>query len=135
MAVNQTLQSAKSGAVNVWKRISNHFIEKTHLSEKRELNFQAFKYMAISFVFLFLIVVFLMPEVQPIEFTQKLDTVEEPKEKFRSLPGDNGTSGRAQALWAPPRMSVPVRRNTGGPEINYNTSMILGAGNGNAKTQ
>lgn len=109
------------------------FIQENSVSQKGDVNFSAFKTLGLASVFVFVGVVFLLPDDVPLEFTEK---VENPESSNQNSAGNaqSGTSQQssAQSLWSSSRMAVPAQA---GSQINHNTSMILGQKGGNAKTQ
>lgn len=121
-------------------KIKSHFVKKSEVSEKKEINFKSIKVLFASGVIIFIIVIFLLPTKQEIEFAQKIAYASEesqPVEDERNDPNQN----LATQLWSPPSASSLNKSygNSGGrnsgSQINYNTSMIVGVKNGNAKTQ
>lgn len=131
MEVTNKIKSFKEGMLNLMSKFKQAFIRKNSHSEKSDINFKAVRVVVIVGVFIFIIVVFLLPTEVPVEFTQKIEHTEASEDtqfESDSLSGKNS----AQNLWASPRVSIP---QGGGSQINYNTSMIIGSKGGNAKTE
>lgn len=131
MEVTNKIKSFKEGMLNLMGKFKQAFIRKNSYSEKSDINFKAVRVVVIVGVFIFIIIVFLLPTEVPVEFTQKI----EPPEATESKRSENDSlSGKtsAQNLWASPRVSLP---QGGGSHVNYNTSMIIGSKGGNAKTE
>lgn len=122
---------------NLKKNIVEVFVRRSGVSAKAEVNFKALRTIAVSLVFIFIAVVMLMPDEQPVEFTEKIAAKAESATASEELQGatkPTGT-GAAQALWGSSRPSLPGASGGGGVQVNHNTSMILGPKNSNAKTQ
>lgn len=109
------------------------FIQENSVSQKGDVNFKAFKTLGLASVFVFVGVVFLLPDDVPLEFTEKVESPESSNQNSAAN-AQSGTSQQssAQSLWSSSRMAVPAQA---GSQINHNTSMILGQKGGNAKTQ
>lgn len=112
-------------------RARSVFIHENSVSQKSDVNFKAFKALGLASVFVFVGVVFLLPDDVPLEFTEKVET-SEPNNQSSSTQNESNQQPSAQSLWSSSRMAVPAQ---GGSQINHNTSMILGQKGGNAKTQ
>lgn len=126
------MESVKSKPAQVLKQIKGLFLKRVGESEKPELNWNAIKALGISIVVLFIAVVLFMPNEQPVQFTEKL---EERKPEPGSAEGEtNSVASNLERddVWTRPKMP---RASSGGNEVNYNTSMILGPKGQNAKTQ
>ncbi len=131
MEVISGLKNSFSGIKNFFSKIKSIFIKENEVSQKKDLNFKAFRNMAVIGLVLFVSVVFILPTEVPVEFTEKIEKAKTNEDS--SSPPDRFTqAGSAQNLWGPPVNSFLVPR--GGNEVNYNTSMIVGSGQ-NAKTQ
>ncbi len=123
-------------------KIKTHFVKKSDVSEKREVNFKSFKILLFGGVLIFILVTFLLPTEQDIEFSQKMVPA---TEKAHTDEVENSKTDPNQDLATQMWNSSPSNglRNvygnssggSSGNQINYNTSMIVGAKNGNAKTQ
>lgn len=123
---------------NLKKNLAVLFIRKSGVSTKAEVNFKALRAMALSLIFIFIAVVMLMPDEQPVEFTEKIAPKTESPASSENAPTEESVpgSGAAQVLWGSSRPSLPGTSDGGGvSQVNHNTSMILGSKNGNAKTQ
>ncbi len=118
------------------KRIKSKFIKKAEVSEKREINFRSFKILFISGVLIFILVIFLLPNEQEIEFTQKIVHSSEDQSDSPKVQNSETNVGRANDLWGSNSIgSMRATQSSSGNSVNYNTSMIVGSKNGNAKTQ
>ncbi len=122
-------------------KLKTHFVKKSEVSEKKEVNFKSFKILLFGGVLIFILVTFLLPTEQDIEFSQKMVAATEKAhvdevENLKNDPNQN----LATQMW---NSSSNGLRNVysnssgggSGNQINYNTSMIVGAKNGNSKTQ
>lgn len=114
-------------------RAHSVFIRKNSISQKGDVNFKAFKTLGLASVFVFVGVVFLLPDDVPMEFTEKVEK-SEPNNHNSTANAQSGANQQpsAQSLWSSSRTAVPAQS---GSQINHNTSMILGEKGGNAKTQ
>lgn len=124
------------------QKLKTHFVKKSEVSEKKEVNFQSFKILFFGGIVIFILVTFLLPTEQEIEFTQKIV-----QDAERSQSSDNEKAKNdpnqtlATQMWS--QSSTSGLRNAygsagggrSGNQINYNTSMIVGGKNGNAKNQ
>lgn len=133
MEVKNIFTSAKEKFKRLKSGLKNSVIEENAFSRKFDLNFKTLKIAAICGVVIFITVVFLLPTDVPVEFAEKIERSEENKsDSVKPQDGSHQTES-AQNLWAAPQVAVP--RGSGGSQINYNTSMIVGSKNGNAKTE
>lgn len=130
MEVTNKIKSFKEGMLNLMGKFKQAFVRKNSFSEKSDINFKAVRVVVIVGVFIFIIVVFLLPAEVPVEFTQKIEQTEASEGKPNE--SDSLSKASAQNLWASPKVSIP---QGGGSQINYNTSMIIGSKGGNAKTE
>lgn len=118
------------------KRIKSKFVTKSEVSEKKELNFRSFKILFISGILIFILVIFLLPNEQEIEFTEKVVHPTEENSESQASQNADSNSGAATHMWGSNSMASPNHgRGSTGNSINYNTSMIVGSKGGNAKTQ
>lgn len=131
MEVISKIKNIFSGIKNFFLKIKSIFIKENEVSQKKDLNFKAFRNMVVIGLVLFVSVVFILPTEVPVEFTEKVEKAKT-NEDSSSPPDRSAQASSAQNLWGPPVNSFPVPR--GGNEVNYNTSMIVGSGQ-NAKTQ
>jgi hypothetical protein len=131
MEVISKVKNIFSGIKNFFLKIKSIFIKENEVSQKKDLNFKAFRNMVVIGLVLFVSVVFILPTEVPVEFTEKIEKAKT-NEDSSSPPDRSAQASSAQNLWGPPVNSFPVPR--GGNEVNYNTSMIVGSGQ-NAKTQ
>ena len=133
MALSENIKKLTISLHSIFSHAKKKFVKKSEISDKKEINLHTFRNLGIAFFFIFIATVMLMPDEQPVEFTQKLSREEETKEDATNE-NDVNTSHSAQNLWSSP----PIRMR-GNPSLenepNYNTSMVLGSKNGNAKTQ
>lgn len=131
MEVISRLKNSFVGIKNFFLKIKSIFIKENEVSQKKDINFKAFRNLAIIGLVLFVSVVFVLPTEVPVEFTERIEKAKT-NEDSSSPPDRTAQASSAQNLWGPPVNSFPVPR--GGNEVNYNTSMIVGSGQ-NAKTQ
>lgn len=115
------------------KNLKTSIVEENSFSRKLDLNFKTIKLLFVFAVVVFVTVVFLLPTDVPVEFAEKIDRTEENKTSSTNSQESDQKQEPAQALWAAPRVSVPS--GSGGSQVNYNTSMIVGSKAGNAKTE
>lgn len=115
------------------KGLKTSIIEENSFSKKFDLNFKTIKLLAVFGIVIFVTVVFLLPTDVPIEFAEKIERPEEKKSESGNSQSAAQNQDSAQALWAAPRVTVPT--GSGGSQINYNTSMIVGSKGGNAKIE
>lgn len=109
------------------------FILENSVSQKSDVNFKAFKSLGLASVFVFVGVVFLLPDDVPLEFTEKVENPElGSQNSTANAQSETNQQSSAQSLWSSSRMAGS---DQGGSQINHNTSMILGQKGGNAKTQ
>lgn len=107
------------------------FVKENQVSQKKDLNFTAFRNLAVISVVLFVSVVFILPNDIPVEFTEKIE--KQPSDQTTNNEAEKSNqSGSAQKLWGSTVNSFPISHGSG--EVNYNTSMIIGSSQ-NAKTQ
>ncbi len=113
--------------------ISNLFVKKSVVSQKSEVNINSIRRIAVTFVFIFVAVVMLMPDEQTLEFLEKRDdgTTESDALRNEPLSGSSETTS-ARSLWDTQKPPFPSHS---GSQPNHNTSMILGSKNGNAKVE
>ena len=135
MALNEESSSTTKLLRTTQARVQGFFVRKSELSEKREINFRLLKAIAFSTVLLFIAIVLLLPDDQPVEFSVKREAASENTEPFATA-ADEPPRGprRSQALWASPKSNFDST-NVGTSEVNHNTSMLVGSHGGNAKTQ
>ncbi|MGZ3772735.1 MAG: TrbI/VirB10 family protein [Pseudobdellovibrionaceae bacterium] len=133
MEVNSGEISAGINKVKDW--FKGLFFKKTLVSKKIELNLSSIKWMGIILTLVFICVIMLLPEDVPVQFTARM--AEESGSSLNTEHTDQNkrTIGSSKQLWAAPRHESYGLSGGGGVEINYNTSMLLGASEGNAKTQ
>lgn len=109
------------------------FIHENSVSQKSDVNFKAFKTLGLASVFVFVGVVFSLPDDVPLEFTEKVENPElSSQNSTANAQSETNQQSSAQSLWSSSRMAIPAQ---GSSQINHNTSMILGQKGGNAKTQ
>lgn len=121
-------------------KLKTHFVKKSEVSEKKEVNFKSFKILLFGGVLIFILVTLLLPTEQDIEFSQRMVTATENThaDEAEDLKNDQNQNLATQ-MWNSSSSGLRnVYGNSGGGsgnQINYNTSMIVGAKNGDAKTQ
>jgi hypothetical protein len=133
MEVSNSFAAIKEKLKGIEKCLKNPLLKRTPLSRKFDLNFKTLKLFAIFGVVIFVSVVFLLPTDVPVEFVEKIERPEEKKTESANSSENSNKAESAQNLWAAPRVSIPG--GSGGSQINYNTSMIIGSKGGNAKTE
>lgn len=135
MEVNEQKISFQERLKNLKTKCISLFVKKKNVSSKTELNTKSLKIIGLCFVLIFITVALLMPNEQPIEFVEKIQSA--PQSSPAQKDAKNEVSeGSASNLWASPRpSSYGGNGGGGGSQINYNTSTILGSKNGNARTQ
>lgn len=130
--------------VNFHKRISSAlrkiknslsgalFVKKVG-TEKKEVRFSSFKWLAVGGLVLFVSVVLFMPDDGNFQFSQKA-RMPDTKAAEGQASGTNGIKSpqvsEANTLWASPHVSF-----SGRAQVNHNTPMLIGPKGGNAKTQ
>lgn len=135
MAIKIDMQKTTRTLSDLGGKISALFFRKSNVSAKTEINFKTIRTLALTFFFIFVGVVMLMPDERSVEFFEKRVSTSEPKSSDSESPGNSvERTGAANGLWDSPRPAIP-RGMGGGTQINHNTSMILGAKSGNAKVQ
>lgn len=120
----------------LWSKIKSLFVKKSGVSEKREINFRSIKFLLMGGIIIFILVIFLLPTEQEIEFTEKMNHPEMTAIKDEESKKSDPSPNLASQMWN--SNSTSTLKNFGGgsaSQINYNTSMIVGSKNGNAKTQ
>lgn len=133
MELSNSFAAIKEKLKRIEKRLKKSFIEENAFSRKFDLNLKTLKLFAIFGVVIFVSVVFLLPTDVPVEFVEKIERPEEKKTESANSSENSNKPESAQNLWAAPRVSIPG--GSGGSQINYNTSMIIGSKGGNAKTE
>lgn len=123
-------RNAFSAAFEKFKRV--FFKENSH-SKKSEVNTVAFKYSAFLGLFVFVIIVFLMPTESPVEFSEQLKKADKANPAETRDISKSHHSPNAELLWSSPREKE--RFASSFQSANHNTSMLLQGGQGNAKTQ
>ena len=106
-------------------------------TQKRELRFSRLKWIAISGVVLFVMIVLFMPEENELQFSHKggLPSQKHDQSDASNEPVSppNSSQSQASSLWGAPKLNYAG--GGGGAKANHNTSMIVGPKGGNAKTQ
>ena len=133
MEVKNSFSAIKEKLKGIEKGLRKSFIEENAFSRKFDLNFKTLKLLGIFGVVIFVSVVFLLPTDVPVEFVEKIERPEEKKTESTNSSENSNKSESAQNLWAAPHVSIPI--GSGGSQVNYNTSMIIGSKGGNAKTE
>ncbi len=73
MEVITRLKNIFSGIKNFFLKIKSIFIKENEVSQKKDINFKAFRNLAIIGLVLFVSVVFILPTEVPVEFTEKIE--------------------------------------------------------------
>jgi hypothetical protein len=114
-------------------KITNLFYKSSESSSKKDVNWSALKFMALSCITLFIVIVMLLPDEQDVQFSQKAEDAQPEGASAGSGPSQKPSAGGAMnALWAAPSDRA-VGANSS--QANYNTSMILSADRANSHTQ
>lgn len=133
MEVNPKFRQVLEACTRLKKKLVGRFIKKSEISKKTELNLKSLRILGISFIFIFVGVVMIMPSEAPVEFTEKI--VKEPDHQEQGSSDESTAPSKSvRSVWDSQRPPLPSGAS-GGAQVNYDTSMILGAKNGNAKTQ
>lgn len=137
MEVKSFFNKLTSGFEAISKKLKSLFVKKSEVSEKKEINFKSFKILFITGILSFIVIMIFLPTEQEIEFTQKIAAVEAEFQKKEPDTQETQNQGLATNMWNPSASKSMGGISSGGSgsQINYNTSMILGSKNGNAKTQ
>lgn len=134
MEIKETMKWLREKLGLAASHMKKTVVEESSFSKKVDLNFKTIRVFAIAGIFIFITTVFLLPTEVPIEFTEKIEHQEAKAENLNSEVSSQGRPpSSAQALWGAPKVSLP--QGSGGNQINYNTSMIIGQIGGNAKTE
>ncbi len=110
------------------------FIQSSGTS-KRELRFSRLKWVAVSGLVLFVIVILFLPDESDVQFLHKVGlSNDKSPESSSSSTNDKSASAPSEAsnLWGAPKLSYA---GGGGSQANHDTSMIVGPKGGNSKTQ
>jgi hypothetical protein len=106
-------------------------------TEKKELRFSRLKWVAVSGVVIFVMVVLFMPDESDLQFSHKGTLALHGPEDPSSAKNTDGQSSKsapsaASVLWGSPKLNYS---GSSGSQVNHNTSMLVGPKGGNAKTQ
>lgn len=136
MGVGHHFDHSKQLVNQLSKKIKGLVVKEPEGNAKTELNFKSLKIIALFALFIFLIVVFLLPNDPPVEFSRKTDSLNTDSNASAEMAAEVGASEQsaASAIWGSPKMGLSSIQGGGG-QINHNTSMVLGSKNGNTKTQ
>lgn len=118
-------------------KVKSLFVKRSEVSSRSELNLKSFKMLFFGGLAIFILVTFLLPTEQEIEFTEKIVQSPDQAKNLDSTDTKNPESNLATQIWNSNSMGS-LKTYTGGrsqSQINYNTSMIIGDKNGNAKNQ
>jgi hypothetical protein len=133
MALETHVQKITKHFTELGTKVSRLFFRKSDMSAKIEINFKTIRTLALTFFFIFVTVVMLMPDERPVEFSEKRVSVSESKNSEDDIDLAEPTK-TTSGLWASQR-SPSYGPSGSGTQINHNTSMILGAKSGNARVQ
>jgi hypothetical protein len=131
MEVISKIKNSFSKVNSFFKKLKLVFVRENDVSQKKDINFTAFRNLAVIGVVLFVAVVFILPTEVPVEFTEKIEKAKS-DEHSSSTNEQPSQASSAQNLWGPPINTMPL--SGGAHEVNHNTSMIIGSSQ-NAKTQ
>lgn len=130
MEVIAKIKNSFSKIISLFKKLKLVFVRENDVSQKKDINFTAFRNLAVIGVVLFVAVVFILPPEVPVEFTEKIEKAKS-DEHSSSTNEKPSKASSAQNLWGSPINSMPLPG--GAHEVNHNTSMIIGSTQ-NAKT-
>ena len=135
MEVKSVWKKLRATSSGLAKKLKGVFVKENGVSEKMDVNFKSFKIIGLMSLFVFIGVVFLLPDDVQVEFTEKIDRNASAK-RDSSSETNSGEKNQDSAtqLWSSPR-SEKFPPGGSGDQVNYNTSMVLGSKSGNAKTQ
>ncbi|MBL7670340.1 MAG: TrbI/VirB10 family protein [Bdellovibrionaceae bacterium] len=133
MEIKGALAVLKEKLKGFTKGMKGSLVEESAFSRKLDLNFKTIKFLAILGIVIFVAVVFLLPTDVPVEFAEKIDRPPSNEAQSSSSTENSQRQESSQNLWSAPRMTMPS--GSGGSQVNYNTSMIVGSKSGNAKTE
>lgn len=133
MEVDQREEPKKNALTSIFAKVKNLFFKENSHSKKSEINSTAFKYSAFLGLFVFVTIVFLMPNESPVEFSEKIQKVEKTDTGELNNVHKSHSSSNAELLWSSPREKERLTSSI--QSVNHNTSMLLQSGYGNAKTQ
>jgi hypothetical protein len=100
---------------------------------KPQLNFKFIRLVGILGFVIFLIIVLILPDDPPAEFSEQIQSAATPNSVEQAKKNSSSDSPTAAKLWGSPEMQQ--RSGVKSESINYNTPMILGSSGTNAKTQ
>ena len=121
-----------------FEKIGNLIFINSPGTAKREIRFSRLKWLAVSSIVLFVMVVLFLPDEADLQFSRKASMPNRDRDGAGPIePGAVGSNGnaigsQASSLWGAPKLSYS---SGGGGQVNQNTSMIVGPSGGNAKTQ
>jgi hypothetical protein len=119
------------------ERFTDLFFTSPIGTEKRELRISRLKWVAVSGIVLFVVIVLFMPEESDLQFAHKSSAQASNQEEASSsknsgAAGSESSKSTASSLWGSPKNGYA---GGSGSLVNQNTSMIVGPKGGNAKTQ
>ena len=114
-------------------QVNRIFVSNTEGTQKRQVNWSAVKAVCIGLVVVFVATVLLLPNESQVSFretveVQRLNDVDLSSEAHPRL----RAATRSEDLWAAPKYNST---HGVGQDVNHNTSMIVGSGGQNSKTQ
>ncbi len=114
------------------KTVKGFFVKETSFSQKKELKLTSFKWLALVALLVFVIIVLVMPDEVPVQFSEKIEPAKTEVQLVQSR--ETGRRDSSVHLWAAPKRELYGSRSGEGPSVNYNTAMVIDGGL-NAKTQ
>ncbi len=132
MELKRHIQKIKTFAIAVRQSFASLFYKASDASTKKDINWSSLKILVIASVTLFIVIVMLLPDEQDVQFSQKSE--DGPSTSGSPDPHSQGKQANrtANSLWAAPDNHV---QGSGASQANYNTAMVLGSDQANARTQ
>jgi hypothetical protein len=131
--INNPLKDVLGKLKGLYSKIKGSFFQKSDVSQKTDINFGAFKALGAIAIVVFVAVVFIMPTDVPVEFTEKIDRPQNNQDMVNESSEVMKKETTAENLWGSPKMALPGGMGTS--QVNYNTYMVIGSKDGNAKTE
>lgn len=123
-------------------KLRSQVIKENEFSEKKDFNFKKIRNFLLASLALFVLIVLFLPSQPEIEFTEKKE-IAKPKDELVAHADEVSSQtseskikkSSSENLWGSPSRSGSSYNGGGGSQINYNTSMLIGGGQKNAKSQ
>lgn len=113
-------------------KLTAFFVKKSEISAKTEINLKSLRALSLSFFFIFVTVVMLMPDEEPGEFVATSPPTEEESSVVSESP--RGPVPGARSLWAAREPRPQFGAATESTQ-SQNTSMVLNSKSNNARVQ